>query len=119
MMGDCRICVHAREHAWWGQAGTHCGLDQRGPRFDCQRPWTSKTEVHCSECHQHFSSDRVADLHDPHCIPGNPRSTAQRLREASRTDGTSVFDTRGRKHGLVWVRYDPRIHPFAIAGASS
>ena len=102
---NCPTCMHAEDHGWWGQSGTHCRK--------CHRSWTGLTESHCVTCHQHFTSDRVADMHEGYCSVVPPR-VAERLRTASREDGTPFFDTRHRKSGLTWVKYDPRDHPHAL-----
>jgi hypothetical protein len=44
---------------------------------------------------------------------------AERLRYASQKDGTPLFDIRHRKHGPTWVRFDPRVHPYAGVGRVS
>jgi hypothetical protein len=100
-MTRCESCTHADATGWWGHAGTHCR--------DCHRSWTGRTEAHCAKCCLHFTSNAVADLHEPYCVKGDPQATAEALAVASRNDGNPLFDTRQRKHGETWVRWrEPR-----------
>lgn len=102
MMIACRICDHAEIAGSWpqellNQGGTHCGW-----AGGCHRSWTSKVEAHCARCHQHFSADSVADLHEPYCVP-DPTEAYERVRAGRRKDGSPVLATRVRKDGLVWI----------------
>lgn len=101
----CAPCAHVEAHGWWGQKGTHC----RG----CHLSWHSLTESHCTRCHQHFSADSVADLHEPYCSP-DPVVAAESLRGATKANGNLIFDQRTRKDGLVWITWDARPHPKTV-----
>lgn len=101
----CDPCVYAAEHGWWGSSvngGTHCRR--------CHRTWAGKTEAHCTVCCQHFTSNRVADKHDPYCTPDRT-VCSERLRVATQKDGSPVFGVRERISGKVWIAHDPRLHP--------
>lgn len=89
----CSTCDHAREHGWWGQNGTHCGLDQRGPDHDCHRSWTARAQSHCSECHRHFGSDSAGDAHRVGDTCRDPKG----------------FDRWETPDGPIWGGRDPQL----------
>lgn len=64
---SCALCVHAFLFGWWGPThkGTHCAdlETSSGIVAGCHRSWAGLREVHCPDCHCHFSADSVADKH--------------------------------------------------------
>lgn len=113
---SCDICSYADIHGSWppDHRGTHCAdtAEATGMNPGCHRSWSGRSEAHCTVCHQHFTSDRVAELHVSYCTRDRT-GTAERLRLAARRDGSPIFATTTRKDGEAWIRHDPRMHPFA------
>lgn len=100
----CEPCDHAWRHGWFGptvEGGTHCGGAD-----GCHRSWRSPKEAHCTVCHQHFSADSAADLHEPHCSRDRA-ATREGMQAACTRGGNPVFDRRSRAGGEVWVRWTP------------
>lgn len=106
-MSDCVVCETARVTGWWGQNGTHCGLEPSGN--DCHRSWSAMREAHCAVCHQHFTSDSVAVLHEPYCTP-DPVVTAESMVNARYVSGSLLFEVVDRKSGLTWLRRREAAH---------
>lgn len=106
----CPLCEHARKRGSWpvSHIGTHCD--------GCHRSWNGAAECHCSECHHHFSSVSVFDLHIPHCRTGDVTGTAERLRASRRKNGNPVFGVSPRRNGNVWVTWSPHGSPWAREG---
>ena len=69
-------------------------------------------------CHQHFSADSVADLHEPFCT-SDTAATAEAMQNAVRKNGTPIFDTRDRQDGSVWIRWSPDTYEGVGAGPLS
>ena len=92
----CSPCAHASEHGWWGRKGTHCR--------ECHISWHALGESHRKTCHQHFSADSVAVLHEVFCS-SDPMATAESMYAATRATGNPIFDQRERKGRKLWVRW--------------
>lgn len=110
-MPECGICAYAAEHGSWphDHKGTHCAdtMEFTGLNLGCHRSWSGSTEAHCVVCHQHFTSEGVATLHEPYCTEDRTEAP-ERLRVATTKAGSPVFGTSQRRDGEVWVRHDPR-----------
>jgi hypothetical protein len=87
----CEICMYAKTHGSWPPThkGTHC---------DCHRSWSGFKEAHCAECHQHFSTDTLAERHRIGSRCMSPLEL-QRLRTDS---GKPVFRVTESKNGTIW-----------------
>ena len=109
----CEICDYADVHGSWptSHRGTHCAdfVEGRARRLNrgCHRSWSSLIEAHCTVCHQHFSTDRVAERHTPYCTPDR-EETHNRLWGAVKKNGEPLFAPVTRKDGKTWILYDPR-----------
>lgn len=90
---DCQVCEVARRTGSWpaDHPGTHCGLDSRGPAFDCHRSWKSTAQSHCSECHRHFGSNMAGDAH----------------RIGNDCRDPEGFDRWETPNGVIWGGRDP------------
>jgi hypothetical protein len=71
--------------------------------------WGALTESHCKVCHQQFTSDQVADKHEPYCS-SDPAATAESLTFARSKAGNPLFDLRERKGRKVWVGWRSEPH---------
>jgi hypothetical protein len=91
--GTCEACEFAKLFGWWGpnhKGGTHCA--------QCHRSWRGTAQAHCpASCHQQFSNNRSADLHDRggHCIPPS---------DVKFECGAPQLKAVETRDGLVWVR---------------
>ena len=91
----CPVCVYSTEiGSWpWWHRGTHCGFEN-----GCHRSWAGKREVHCAECHAHFTSDPLAEKHrtKDRCLTRDEMLTTQ-----SKT-GKPVFRLDTTQNGEIW-----------------
>lgn len=94
----CPICAHVEAYG-------HTPADFRGSHCECHRTWTASKEAHCMGttvegvvCHQHFSTDTLADKHrkGDHCM------TPAEMRTLRTKTGKQVFRECETAKGKLW-----------------
>lgn len=101
MSKGCPLCRVIDELGYSPDGTFHCG------EGDCHRTWSALGECHCSECHQHFGSDRAFQDHRRGGVCTDPARLPARLKPVRRRDGITWVQNDGRDDGSSDVSQIP------------